>query len=105
MDCPHCSAEVNEHDKYCHECGCGLSQVEPASKKQALVQYAGDVAREGRGAAAEGLGLVKKGLQTETGKSVASCAVLGAAVGSIIPLVGTAVGATVGATLGLIRKI
>ena len=105
MNCKHCSSPVNDGDKFCHECGRAVHAQPPANRRQALKQGASDVIAEGRIVTREALELGKKGLQTDTGKSVAACAAIGAAAGSAIPFVGSITGAGVGAFIGMLRKV
>ncbi|AKH41783.1 hypothetical protein FHS61_002274 [Altererythrobacter atlanticus] len=102
--CAHCRAEVGRTDKYCHECGIRLIAPTAAEKRKEAARHAGAVAVEAGKAAAQGARLAARGLKTETGRSVAACAVLGAAAGSVVPLVGTGLGATLGAAVGFARK-
>jgi hypothetical protein len=105
MTCPQCRCEVPETDKFCHECGTRLFAPTSAEKRRAALQQAGAVAREGGRAAAQGARLAKKGLETQRGRSVAACAAIGAAAGTVLPVVGTGFGAVVGAAAGFFRKL
>jgi len=46
----------------------------------------------------------KEGLKSDMGKSIATCAALGAVIAMPIPFVGSALGASVGAIIGAVRK-
>jgi hypothetical protein len=105
MTCPHCRCDVTETDKFCHECGTRLIAPTAAEKRRAALQQAGAVAREGGRAAAQGAKLAKKGLETQRGRSVAACAAIGAAAGTVLPVIGTGFGAVVGAAAGFFRKL
>ena len=105
MTCPHCRCEVTEADKFCRECGIRLIAPTAAEKRRAALQQAGAVAREGGKAVQQGARLAKKGLETQRGRSVAACAAIGAAAGTVLPVVGTGFGAVVGAAAGYFRKL
>ena len=105
MTCPECRTEVTEADKFCRECGTRLIAPSAAEKRRAALQQAGAIAREGGRAAAQGARLAKKGLETQRGRSVAACAAIGAAAGTVVPVIGTGFGAVVGAAAGFFRKL
>ena len=105
MICPECNAPVDATDRYCHDCGARLLPVTAAEKRRAALKQAQAVAREGSKAVRQGGKLAKKGLETRRGRSVAACAAIGAAAGSVLPVVGTISGATLGAAAGFFRKL
>ena len=105
MTCPECRTEVPDTNKFCHECGTRLIAPTAAEKRRAALQQAGAVAREGGKAVQQGARLAKKGLETQRGRSVAACAAIGAAAGTVLPVVGTGFGAVVGAAAGYFRKL
>jgi len=105
MTCPHCRSAAEPTDKFCHECGTRLLPMTAAEKRRVALRQAQAVAREGGRALGQGAGLAKKGLQTQRGRSVAACAAIGAAAGSVVPVLGTGIGATLGAAAGFVRKL
>ena len=105
MSCPNCQAQTSATDRYCHDCGARLLPVTAAEKRRAALAQAQAVAREGSKAVQQGGRLAKKGLQTRRGRSVAACAAIGAAAGSVVPVFGTISGATLGAAAGFFRKL
>lgn len=105
MHCPECSAKTNNSDKFCHHCGIRLAPVTAADKRQEAMRQAKAVAKEGGRAARQGAKFAKKGLKTQRGRSVAACAAIGAAAGSVLPVIGTGFCATVGAAAGFFRKL
>ena len=105
MNCPQCRAAIEPSQRFCHECGTRLLPMTPAEKRRAALRQAQAVAREGGRAAQQGARLAKKGLETQRGRSVAACAAIGAAAGSVVPVIGTGVGATLGAAAGFFRKL
>src|SRR3990170_6867376 len=84
MTCPECRAEILATDRFCRECGTRLIAPTSAEKRRAALQQAGAIAREGGRAAAQGARLAKKGLETQRGRSVAACAAIGAAAGTVL---------------------
>lgn len=76
-----------------------------AEKRRRALGQAQSVAREGSRAVRQGAKLAGKGLETRRGRSVAACAALGAAAGSVVPVLGTISGATLGAAAGFFRKL
>ena len=105
MTCPECHASVEPADKFCHECGARLLPMTAAEKRRAALRQAQAIAREGGRAVEQGANLAKKGLKTQRGRSVAACAAIGAAAGTVLPVVGTGLGATIGAAAGFVRKL
>lgn len=105
MTCPACRTPATPTDKFCHECGTRLLPPTPAEKRRAALRQAQAIAREGGRAAQQGANLARKGLETQRGRSVAACAAIGAAAGSVLPVVGTLTGATLGAAAGFFRKL
>ena len=105
MRCSSCESEVADTDKFCHECGRPIHTKLAENRREALRQSAADVAAEGKIIAREVLEVTKKGIKTETGRSVAAYAAIGAVAGSAIPFVGSITGAGVGALIGAVRKI
>lgn len=105
MTCSDCHAQIAPSDKFCHECGARLLPMTAAEKRRAALRQAQAIAREGGRAAQQGAKLAKKGLKTQRGRSVAACAAIGAAAGSVLPVVGTGLGATIGAAAGFMRKL
>jgi len=105
MTCPHCNSATQPTDKFCRECGTRLLAPTAAEKRRAALRQARAIAREGGRAAQQGAKLAGKGLETQRGRSVAACAAIGAAAGSVLPVVGTGIGATLGAAAGFFRKL
>ena len=105
MNCRHCEKELHDGDNFCRSCGRKVIVGTSADRREKLAKHARTVVDEGRVAASDAVKLAKEGAKSDTGKSVAACAVLGAAAGSAIPFVGTITGAGVGAALGLFWKL
>ena len=105
MTCQKCNATTQETDKFCHQCGRPVNRTAPTTQREAVKKGAADIIAEGKVAAGEAFELGKKGIKTDMGKSVAACAVLGAAVAAPLPLVGPVLGGVVGGAIGFIRKL
>jgi hypothetical protein len=105
MTCPNCGAATSSTDRFCHSCGARLIAPTAAEKRRAAFEQAKAVAEEGGKAVRQSAALAKKGLKTQRGRSVAACAAIGAAAGSVLPVIGTISGATLGAAAGYFRKL
>jgi hypothetical protein len=100
-----CGTRIQRKAKYCSGCGAVVEVSEKPTAVAEAKDYAADVLSEGRTVVKEAGRLAKEGMKSDMGKSVATCAALGAIIAIPIPFVGSAFGASVGAVIGAIRKL
>jgi hypothetical protein len=105
MRCEACDQRISFKAKFCGNCGAAAVERDTNKTVAEAREYAKEVLAEGRTIAKEATEAGKRGLKTETGKSVAACAAIGAVVAVPIPFVGPILGAAVGAGIGFVRKV
>jgi hypothetical protein len=91
--------------KFCAQCGTPAPEYGAEGIAAEAKEYAKDVLAEGKIVAGEAVQATKAGIKTDVGKSVATCAAIGAVVAIPIPFVGPIFGAAIGAGIGFLRKI
>ena len=100
-----CGTRIHRNAKFCRGCGAAVQFSERPTAVAEVKDYAVDLLSEGRSVVKEAGQLAKQGVKSDMGKSVATCAALGAIIAIPIPFVGSALGASVGAVIGAIRKL
>jgi predicted amidophosphoribosyltransferase len=105
MRCAECNERLSMRAKFCAQCGAAAPQHAAEGVAAEAREYAKEMLAEGKIVAGEAVQATKAGIKTDVGKSVATCAAIGAVVAIPIPFVGPIFGAAVGAGIGFLRKI
>ena len=100
-----CNDRINTKAKFCGQCGAPAPEHHLEGTAAIAKEYAREMLAEGKVVAAEAVQATIAGMKTDVGKSVATCAAIGAIVAVPIPLVGLILGAAVGAGTGYLRKL
>ncbi len=112
MNCAYCDSNFESEANFCSNCGAATGDKEgvvaSSSRARQIKDATAKTARVAGSTAVETAKFVgstaKEGLKSDMGKSIATCAALGAVIAMPIPFVGSALGASVGAIIGAVRK-